>query len=241
MNFKNKIKSYYSRALVKSINIFRTFFYAGHAVRCLICKWEGKHFFNEKCPRCSSLPRTRLVPFSLEHFDLIKNNLKILHIAPNMNEYNYVKANFKKFLCYDRLDIKKRKQINIRQSVTKMDLANNTYDLVIAWHVFEHIKEDISAISEIYRVLKDKGSFLVCVPIYPMGNTISYEDSKIEQSDYTKIHGHYDHCRSCGLDYYKRFEAVGFKTKTLFVNSLDQSKQEYFGLRVYHVVWCFHK
>ena len=82
---------------------------------------------------------------------------------------------------------------------------------------------------------------MISVPIYPAGNLKTYEDTKIAYNDYEKIHGHYDHCRSCGLDYYKRFETIGFKTKTLLVNAIDQDKIDYFGLKTDHVVWCFTK
>src|SRR5690606_5304530 len=67
----------------------------GSAVHCGICLWNGDQFFNGKCPKCNSLPRTRLIPFSLKHFGLIRGNQNILHIAPNLNEYNYVKDTFK--------------------------------------------------------------------------------------------------------------------------------------------------
>lgn len=222
-------------------NNFRKHFYKGNKVICEICNWRGKFFFAEKCPNCNSLPRTRLVPYSLKYFNLVNDNLKILHIAPNTNEFNYVKENFNNLLCYNRLDIKQRKHTNIKRSITNTCLDSNSYNLIIVWHVFEHVKEDVKAISEMYRVLKIKGSLLVSVPIYPIGNTITYEDSEIEKKDYAEFHGHYDHFRSCGLDYYKRFEAIGFKTKTLFVSSLDQNRIDYFGLRTDHVVWCFTK
>lgn len=234
-------KSYIKIGAERVKNSFHKYFYKGTNVYCTICTWEGKLFFNQKCPKCSSLARTRLVPFSLKHFGLIRTQLNILHIAPSMNEYNYVKKNFNNPICYDRLDIKQRKHTNIKQSITETNINNNVYDLVIAWHVFEHIKEDLKAISEIYRVLKPNGNLLLSVPIYPLGNAVTYEDSKIEYKDYTKVHGHYDHYRSCGLDYYKRFEKNGFKSNTFIVNSLDQSKIDYFGLRPDHIVWCFNK
>ncbi len=222
-------------------NFIRTNLFRGKKVFCEICNWRGEFFFSEECPNCSSVPRIRLVPLSLKHFDLIKNEIKILHVAPNINEYNYIKENFNNLLCYDRLDIKQRKHTNFKESITNIDIDRNSYDLIIVWHVFEHVKDDIKAISNMYRVLKPQGNLLVSVPIYPKGNLKTYEDSKIAHKDYGKIHGHYDHCRSCGLDYYKRFETIGFKTNTLFVNSFDQNKIDFLGLRSDHVVWCFTK
>jgi len=232
--------AYASAALNKTKNVFRTQFYKGDTVYCEICKWNGKQFFKGKCPNCNSLPRTRLIPFSLRHFDLIDSGLKILHIAPNINEYYYVLNNFPDFDRYDRLNIKKAfPHINLVQDITKSDSKDDTYDLVVVWHVFEHIVEDVKAASEIYRILKPNGNLLMSVPIYPVRSEKTYEDSSIPYKDYEKVHGHDDHCRSCGLDYYQRFETVGFSTSTLKSYSAEELKR--FGLSKTHVAWCFHK
>jgi predicted SAM-dependent methyltransferase len=211
----------------------------GNVVHCEICLWDGTKFFKGKCPKCNSLPRTRLIPFSLRYFNLISSDLKILHIAPNRNEYKYVKSTFEKINQYDRLNIRKAPHINIVQDITKTNITDNTYDLVIVWHVLEHIVEDHKAASEIYRILKAKGNLLMSVPIYPTGNLKTYEDPAIKYEDYEKVHGHDDHCRSCGMDYYERFEAVGFSTQVLDEYAAEDIEK--YGLSRNHVVWCFNK
>jgi SAM-dependent methyltransferase len=198
-------------------------------------------FFNEKCPKCNSISRIRLIPFSLKYFGLIQKNINLLHIAPNANEYNYVKTSFEGLITNDRIDIKQRKHTNIKASILHTNMSSNIYDLAIAWHVLEHIPQDIEAIEEVYRILKPSGRFLVSVPIYPKGNNTTYEDPKIPYRDFETVHGHYDHCRSCGLDYYKRFETVGFRAQELKVEDLDEATIAYYGLRPHHVVWCFTK
>lgn len=239
--FITKPKIYFSIAIVSIKNKLRTIFCKGEAVLCEICGWKGRQFFNGHCPKCNSLPRTRLVPFALNYFNLTKGTPKILHIAPNLNEFHYIKNNVTTLSNYDRLNIRPVNHINIIQDLTKTNLKSSQYNLAIAWHVLEHIPEDIKAIKEVYRLLKPNGSFLVSVPIYPKGNLETYEDLSIAYKDFEKIHGHDDHCRSCGLDYYKRFETIGFKTKTLLVDNLNEFEFNHFGLRSDHVVWCFTK
>lgn len=244
MNFSPVItysKIYYTRVLTRLTRLYRTVFYAGDAVYCDICNWSGRQFFNQKCPKCNSVSRTRLVPFSLRYFDLIKTHLNILHIAPSINEYTYVKHNFDSLTQYVSLDIKQRIHTNLVQNITDTNLVSETYDLAIVWHVLEYIREDVKAITEVYRLLKPGGHFLVSVPIYPIGNEKTYEDSMIKYKDYEHVHGHYDHCRSCGLDYYERFETVGFTTQELKVAALDEATIAYYGLRTDYVVWCFTK
>ena len=244
MNFKQLIRNpgpYFIKGLEILKNVFRTYFYKGQTVFCAICNWNGKYFFKGKCPNCGSLARTRLIPFSLLYFKLEYGRFKILHVAPNTNEFKYIKNNVTTLLQYDRLNIRPVKHINLVQDLTHLTLNDCTYDLVIAWHVLEHIPSDKAAISEVYRVLKKGGRFLVSVPIYPEGNNKTFEDMTIDYADFELIHGHYDHCRSCGLDYFERFEVAGFRTETLEIRALDPNTIVRFGLQKDHVVWCFTK
>lgn len=212
----------------------------GSKVICEICGWNGKKFPNNRCPKCSSLPRTRLIPFSINHFGISKKEISLLHVALNPAEYKYITTNID-FIKYDRLNIKKKKYINLVQDLTKTNIQDNEYDFILIWHVLEHIPNDLVAISEMHRMLKPHGKLLVSVPIHPSENPKTYEDTAIERRDFERIHGHVDHCRSCGLDYYERFEEVGFKTSTLHVKDLKQDVKNKYGLSNNHTVWLFEK
>ncbi|WP_242117960.1 class I SAM-dependent methyltransferase [Aestuariivivens sediminicola] len=187
------------------------------------------------------MSRTRLIPFAMEYFGLKEIKEKILHVAPNLNEYKYLLRAKGEHIIYDRLNIHPKKHINLVQDLTRTNLNTNYYDLIIAWHVFEHIREDQKAIAEVFRILKPGGRFLISVPIYPTNNPTTFEDLTIPYENYSKVHGHYDHCRSCGFDYYQRFETIGFKTKELRVSSLSKKDISKFGLNSAHIVWCFTK
>jgi SAM-dependent methyltransferase len=218
------------------------YFQKGKHVKCQLCGWSGARFFKQNCPKCNSLPRSRLVPFAKHYFNLSTENCSVLHISPNLNEYIYFNTIVQDMGVYDRLDIRDDAFfINIVEDLTKTSLENESYHLVIAWHVLEHIPNDVTAISEVYRILKKGGRFLVSVPIYPANSTKTYEEESIPYKDFDNVHGHFDHCRSCGLDYFERFEVVGFRTETLKVQDLKQEDINSFGLRDDHVVWCFTK
>lgn len=232
---------YIKVALERVRNRWRSCVYRGEKVVCEICDWKGEFFFKGKCPNCNALPRTRLIPFALRYFNLVETNNKILHVAPNDNEFNYVKKAFSPIQVYDRLNIRPVKNINIIKDLTDTGLPAESYDLQIIWHVLEHISEDKKAISELYRLLKSGGKLLVSVPIYPEGNTKTFEDKTLPYAEYEKVHGHYDHCRSCGLDYYKRFQEIGFEVQTLQIKDFDKERIDKYGLRKDHVVWCFKK
>ena len=87
------------------------------------------------------------------------------------------------------------------------------------------------------RMLKPNGKLLISILIYP----ITYEDTAIKRADFERIHGHDDHCRSCGFDYHKRFEKIGFKTSTLHIKDLQEDIKNKFGLSNNHTVWLFEK
>lgn len=56
--------------------------------------------------------------------------------------------------------------------------ADNFFDIVVSFDVFEHIEDDKRAASEVYRVLKDKGSLVFTVPAFQC--LFSSHDSALE-------------------------------------------------------------
>ena len=58
----------------------------GSNVNCTICGWNGKRFVKNRCPKCNSLPRTRLIPFSVSFFDIPTKLSSILHVGPTKIE-----------------------------------------------------------------------------------------------------------------------------------------------------------
>ena len=74
----------------------------------------------------------------------------------------------------------------------------------------EHIPNDRLAMSELHRVLSEKGNGILQVPIdYTREET--YEDHNITSpEDKLKVFGHDDHVRIYGKDYQTRLEDSGF-------------------------------
>ena len=67
---------------------------------------------------------------------------------------------YKKYLSYNKyqiLDIKKRKDIDYNMDIHKTNIANNSFDTIIATEVFEHLYNPFQACNEIHRILKPKG------------------------------------------------------------------------------------
>jgi SAM-dependent methyltransferase len=188
----------------------------------------GAGIRNAGCKRCGSSDRDRLVFLYLRDvlkiFDR-KTHLKILHIAPEksiskklkeLSNIEYIMGdNFAEGYSYDK-------------NVKKMDLCNlhfidNYFDLIICNHVLEHIEDDIKAMNEVYRVLKNSGSAILQVPI---SNIIdrTIENTTIKEPDARKDEfGQFDHVRIYGRDYKDRLKVCGLIVETVGLSS----KKEY--------------
>jgi ubiquinone/menaquinone biosynthesis C-methylase UbiE len=60
-----------------------------------------------------------------------------------------------------------RKLHNVqRGSICEIPFSNDTFDLVIALDVIEHVQDDNRALSELYRVLKPGGMVIIFVPAF---------------------------------------------------------------------------
>ncbi|MCS7093221.1 MAG: class I SAM-dependent methyltransferase [Patescibacteria group bacterium] len=51
-----------------------------------------------------------------------------------------------------------------KQSIQKTSYQDNYFDLIICSEVIEHLKDDVGALRELKRVLKDKGYLIITVP-----------------------------------------------------------------------------
>jgi hypothetical protein len=179
---------------------------SGTNVNCECCGWNGKKFtnYNHYCPNCISQPRNRLLANELKKNRYIGVN-SVLIISPNLSEYTLINNIFapKILDCIDRNPLK---WVNIIQDITKPINTKNKYDLIICWSVLQYIEKDQNAVFNLIEVLKESGTFLFHVPIFPIQNKFTFEDKpKSTPIERLSNYGHEQHIRGCGLDYGNRF------------------------------------
>lgn len=223
--------------------------YKGSGLLCNVCRQSHQQFVDDHpsainaeaiekhhvvagygenivCPYCLSTARERLVLYMLEnHFDLAQK--KVLHCSPEKKVFDYLKLQAADVVTadlypgfYRRVD----PQIT-KQDLLHLDVKDETYDLVIANHVLEHIPNDRKAMQEIYRVLKLGGSAVLQVPFS------TQLSATIEQAVYgdpifnSKNFGQKDHVRIYALhDYVARLKTIGFHVELLKVGEMAQAK-----------------
>lgn len=259
---KNVILTF-MRALVSKVlraklrALFGMIYYFGFKYKCPFCRAHLRKFLptgfsysvlNERevvgggyrttgfCPVCGSKDRDRLVYLFLQQkTDLFKSPQELLHIAPEVVISNKIwKYPSIKYLTAD-LNLNNSK---IRMDITNIQFSENTFDSIICNHVLEHISEDTKAMSELYRVLRQKGWAILQVPI-SLSLDRTYEDySIVSASDREKAFGQTDHVRIYAKDYKDRLEQVGFSVNIFrwiteadnfggYENKFGLNKEEY--------------
>jgi SAM-dependent methyltransferase len=185
---------------------------------------------NALCPNCLSLERHRLLWLFLNtKTDFFSSLKKVLHIAPEMcfidrfekiHKENYITADIESPLAKIKLD------------VHDMPFPEGSFDVVFCNHVLEHVKDDLLAMKEIYRVLKPGGFAIAQIPEFHPIPKVTYEDHTItDPKEREKHFGQDDHVRLYGKDYPERLRSAGFDViEDHYIDKLSEEQQRLYAL-----------
>lgn len=187
--------------------------YIGTKFKCNICETQLKHFEklengNLLCPICGSLPRTRRL-WKLLNEKFLRDGISVLDFSPSRSIYRKLKKNPN--INYFSTDFENEFLADYHFDITNIDEEDDSFNLILCYHILEHIPNDSKAMSELYRVLKKGGHILVQTP-FKDGNI--HEDSSIvTEIDREKHFGQNDHVRIYSIEgLQKRLKNAGFKT-----------------------------
>lgn len=167
------------------------------------------------CPKCKSAERHRLQFLTMQELNKSTNfsGLSLLHIAPEMALGEILRSWFG---TYTTADINSA-GVDFAVDLTAADLPDESYDVVYASHVLEHISADYLALKEIVRILKPGGFAVLPVPL--VGEvTIEYPAPVVTESG---------HVRAPGYDYYERYQEFFSNVKTFSSEDFDERYQLY--------------
>jgi len=175
------------------------------------------------CFKCGSTDRERLIYLYLDKVYKLfgrGKEIKILHIAPEKTLSDVLlNQNFKNYVCGDLFTPGYNYPEHvINLNVLSIPFDDNYFDLIICNHVLEHIPNDIDAIKEIYRVLRNGGIAILQVPI-SKNSEVTFEDFSItDPKEREIVFGQFDHVRIYGQDYPTRLEKSGFKVERINIS-----------------------
>lgn len=187
----------------------------------------GGYRRNAKCPYCSSTDRERLLLLYLQHkTELLKPTqdtaVRLLHIAPEPRlQPIFSNQPHIDYLTADLLD----PTVMVKMDITDIQYEDETFDVVICNHVMEHIPDDLKAMREIHRVLKQDGWAILQTPL-SANLEETYEDESITTAEgRLQAFGQEDHVRIYAAhDYPQRLTHAGFR-----IEPFDWLDHEAFG------------
>jgi SAM-dependent methyltransferase len=191
-----------------------------------------------RCPECGALERHRLLALVLDGLaPMIQEHGRVLDIAPS----RYVTDRVRRIqpALYVRLDLDPAadgREIDVQASMTDLPFAEGSFDLVVCFHVLEHVPDDRAAMRELARVLKPGGLALAQVPI--RDDRPTDEDPDAPEPERIERFGQSDHVRWYGTDFEERLTRAGLRGVRLHAERLVGSELVHrMGLEGDDIVW----
>lgn len=171
---------------------------------------------NALAPHSLSLERHRTVwLFMQRHTEFFTAKVRMLHLAP---EYCYLRL-FKKQpnLDYVTGDLVSP-WADHHFDVHAIPFEDNSFDVLMANHLLEHVDKDRDVMREFFRVLKPGGWAILQVPI-DYSNPNTEEDRSItDPRELERLYWQSDHLRLFGhADYPARLREAGFEVEVVDV------------------------
>ena len=210
-----------------------------------------------ECPKCYALDRDRLVVLFLKKLfkEILQEKgtvckIKILDIAPSAPVGKWIKRNLG-FCEYVTADLYMT-NVDYNVDIQNMECFEDaTFDIVICCHVLEHIHDDLKAMSEICRVMKEDGIGILLVPL-DLNQKVIDEAYNLSKEENVKRFGQEDHVRKyCKDGFLDRLGQAGFRVqqyrkpklykKEWESNALTDTSTLYLGVKdsgnIYKMFW----
>lgn len=203
-------------------------FYRGNKVKCNICEKKLKKFIaftsgEKTCPNCGSSRRNRRL-WEILKPEIKNEGINILHFSPSRCLYRILSK--QPLINYQSTDYVGEFIADKQLDITRIEEPDNIYDLIICYHILEHIEDDHKAMKELSRILKNKGKCIFQTP-FKEGDIVE-DNTKSTPEERLKHFGQQDHVRIYSINGLKsRLENIGFKVE---VKIFSEKNDNFFGL-----------
>jgi SAM-dependent methyltransferase len=233
-----------ARGLFSRMDRARLRLQTGGAYFCNACGHDVPGFFAYGptrvwgCPRCGSSPRERFVRHAAESglLHLPGKGGRILHMAPS--EQSLVALFSASGAEHVRADIYPASYPG--QDVRRIDLCDfpatgESFDLIYASHVLEHILDDGLAMRNIRANLTPTGEAWIIVPLHDRPTEDGGPDLSGRERE--RRFGQWDHVRFYGEDIALRLQLAGFAVERFTPTYLAADVRERQGLADADTLW----
>lgn len=196
---------------------------------------------NALAPHSLSLERHRTVWLYLQkHTNFFSAPLRMLHLAP---EYCYLRL-FRKMqnLDYVTGDLNSP-WADHHFDVHAIPFEDNSFDVVMANHLLEHVDDDLAVMKEFYRVMKPGGWGIFQVPIDYKNPRTEEDKSVTDPAERERLYWQRDHVRLFGFeDYPNQLRKAGFEVEVVNVaEEVGPEAADRFALGEEHNVYFVRK
>lgn len=218
--------------LIQNERFFRSLLswnYRGKNYQCNICQTGLKTFVaneNRSCPACGSIARERRL-WEILQKSYLRKNIRILDFSPSRATYRMLKSRYGE--AYTGTDLSGDFLSDRAYDITAIPCPDESFGLILCYHILEHIDDDRKAMRELFRVLEKNGHCIVQTP-FKRGET--YEDPEITSPEARKqAFGQEDHVRIYSLEGLRsRLEETGFHCEILYFEG-NSPQERYHGLK----------
>lgn len=191
-----------------------------------------------KCPACGALERHRFLAVLLDGLaPVLAHEARVLDIAPSRYTTRHLER-LGPARCV-QVDLDPRadgRAVDVQASLTRLPFPAASFDVIVCYHVLEHVPDDRAAMHELARVLRPGGVALVQVPFRPEAATD--EDPDADEEERVRRFGQADHVRWYGGDFEQRLERAGLTGPRILPQDVLGSRLcETFGVRPREPVW----
>lgn len=119
----------------------------------------------------------------------------------------------------------------VKMDIQCMPFGDDEFDVIFCNHILEHVADDLLAMREMWRVLKQGGWGVVMAPV-DAARAETFEDpDATTPAARAASHGQHDHMRIYGADYPERLASAGFDVECVdYAKQTTSSDRQRYGL-----------
>jgi SAM-dependent methyltransferase len=206
----------------------------GNRVQCPCCGGSFWCFLaygarpHDRCPQCGALGRHRLLSLVLRDRLAGQSGLRFLHVAPEESIASLLRR--VPDATYLSIDLEPGAAMEVAD-LTDLPFRDSSWDVVLCYHVLEHVPDDTAAMREIRRVLVPGGWAIIDSPIDTSRHETFEDPSITDPAERRRLFSQDDHVRVYGRNFVSRLRDAGFDVEVDYpLERYSPEKRARYGL-----------